>query len=41
LYERLGYRAFGHEQESWEVEDDNGGIRLHVAECTLLEKKLA
>ena len=40
LYERLGYRAFGHEQESWEVEDDNGGIRLHVIECTLLDKNL-
>ncbi len=40
LYERLGYRAFGHEQESWEVEGDDGGVRIHVAECTLLARQL-
>jgi ribosomal protein S18 acetylase RimI-like enzyme len=41
LYERLGYRIYGHEQESWDVEDPNGTVREHVAEVTLLEKALA
>ncbi len=40
LYERLGYRVFGHERDSWEVEGDDGATRVHVTECTLLEKRL-
>jgi ribosomal protein S18 acetylase RimI-like enzyme len=41
LYERLGYREFGCEEASWEVEDENGARQTKITECTLLEKILS
>ncbi|MFJ8435867.1 GNAT family N-acetyltransferase [Kitasatospora sp. NPDC094019] len=40
LYERLGYRAFGSELASWDVEDEDGSLRRHETLCTLMRKEL-
>ncbi|WP_343246053.1 GNAT family N-acetyltransferase [Streptomyces sp. SID5785] len=40
LYERLGYRAFGRELDTWDEEGPDGEIRRHEAMCTLLGKDL-
>jgi ribosomal protein S18 acetylase RimI-like enzyme len=40
LYERLGYRTYGREQDSWEVEDSEGNVTVHHAEVVLLRKEL-
>jgi ribosomal protein S18 acetylase RimI-like enzyme len=40
LYERQGYRAVGHETDSWEVEDAAGAISRHHAEVTVMHKQL-
>ncbi|QKW23933.1 GNAT family N-acetyltransferase [Kitasatospora sp. NA04385] len=41
LYERLGYRAFGREPDSWEVEAEDGSLRRYETMCTLMGKNLA
>ncbi|MCX4684242.1 GNAT family N-acetyltransferase [Kitasatospora purpeofusca] len=41
LYERLGYRAFGSELESWDVEAEDGSLRRYETLCTLMRKDLA
>ncbi|MFB8169603.1 GNAT family N-acetyltransferase [Kitasatospora purpeofusca] len=41
LYERLGYRAFGRELESWDVEAEDGSLRRYGTMCTLMGKDLA
>ncbi|MEV0192629.1 GNAT family N-acetyltransferase [Kitasatospora purpeofusca] len=41
LYERLGYRAFGRELESWDVEAEDGSLRRYETLCTLMRKDLA
>jgi len=40
LYERLGYRASGRQQASWEYEDDAGVVRLHETTLTILRRRL-
>jgi ribosomal protein S18 acetylase RimI-like enzyme len=40
LYERLGYQAAGRQHASWEYEDDDGALRLHVTTLTILRKRL-
>ncbi|WP_405365635.1 GNAT family N-acetyltransferase [Kitasatospora sp. NBC_00039] len=40
LYERLGYRAYGREPDSWDVEAENGSIRRYETMCTLMRKDL-
>ncbi|MFD8598997.1 GNAT family N-acetyltransferase [Kitasatospora sp. NPDC059646] len=40
LYERLGYRAYGREPDSWDVVAADGSIRRHETMCTLLRKEL-
>jgi ribosomal protein S18 acetylase RimI-like enzyme len=40
LYERLGYNAYGHEQESWDEADQFGNVTTHRAEVTLMRKTL-
>jgi ribosomal protein S18 acetylase RimI-like enzyme len=40
LYERLGYKEYGHEQESWEQEDNAGNSYTYVTPVTLLRKEL-
>ncbi len=40
LYERLGYRACGHERTSWEREDANGIVSTYETEIVLLKKQL-
>jgi ribosomal protein S18 acetylase RimI-like enzyme len=40
LYERLGYVAFGHEQDSWDDADEDGNVFTYHAECTLMRKSL-
>ncbi|MFD9062790.1 GNAT family N-acetyltransferase [Kitasatospora purpeofusca] len=41
LYERLGYRAFGSELDSWDVEAEDGSLRRYETLCTLMRKDLA
>jgi ribosomal protein S18 acetylase RimI-like enzyme len=41
LYERLGYRACGREQASWEQEDANGRLVTYETEVVVLRKCLA
>lgn len=41
LYERLGYKGYGHEQESWDEEDASGNVSTYIAEVTLLKKFLS
>ncbi len=41
LYERLGYVAYGHEEESWEDANEHGNVITHHAEVTLMRKSLA
>jgi ribosomal protein S18 acetylase RimI-like enzyme len=40
LYERLGYRAYGRDTESWEEQNEDGTVRLHTTEFIQLEKAL-
>jgi ribosomal protein S18 acetylase RimI-like enzyme len=40
LYERLGYNAYGHEQESWNEADQFGNVTTRRAEVTLMRKTL-
>ncbi|MER7537248.1 GNAT family N-acetyltransferase [Streptomyces sp. NPDC097704] len=40
LYERLGYRAFGREPDSWDVETEDGSLRRYETMCTLMRKDL-
>ncbi|EXU66365.1 hypothetical protein Z951_20745 [Streptomyces sp. PRh5] len=41
LYERLGYRAYGREPDSWDVEAEDGSIQRYETTCTLMRKDLA
>ena len=41
LYDRLGYRACGHEQDSWPEQDDQGNVVTYHAELTLMRKRLS
>jgi GNAT superfamily N-acetyltransferase len=41
LYERQGFVAIGHESESWDVQEEDGSVRTHHAQVTLLRKRLA
>jgi ribosomal protein S18 acetylase RimI-like enzyme len=40
LYEGLGYRAADRQRASWEVEDDDGVLRLYETTLTILRKRL-
>jgi ribosomal protein S18 acetylase RimI-like enzyme len=40
LYERLGYQPAGRQHASWEVEDDDGVLRLYETTLTILRKRL-
>jgi ribosomal protein S18 acetylase RimI-like enzyme len=40
LYERLGYRAFGTEVDSWEELNSDGEPVVHVADCIRMRKTL-
>ncbi|WP_035864520.1 GNAT family N-acetyltransferase [Kitasatospora cheerisanensis] len=40
LYERLGYRPFGREPDSWNVVAEDGSIRRYETMCTLMRKEL-
>ncbi len=40
IYERLGYEVCGHEEDSWETEDDQGNKHTKYAQITLLKKHL-
>ncbi|OKI29345.1 GNAT family N-acetyltransferase [Streptomyces sp. CB03911] len=40
LYERLGYRAFGRELDSWDVEGEDGALQRYGTMCTLMRKDL-
>ncbi|MFD7730966.1 GNAT family N-acetyltransferase [Kitasatospora phosalacinea] len=41
LYERLGYRPFGHAPDTWDVEDEDGTLHRYETVCTLMRKPLA
>lgn len=38
LYERLGYRAYGRELDSWDVETEDGAVTRYETMCTLMRK---
>ncbi|NUR59521.1 MAG: GNAT family N-acetyltransferase [Catenulispora sp.] len=40
LYERLGYRAFSRELDSWDVEAEDGSLQRYETMCTLMGKDL-
>lgn len=40
LYERLGYRAFSRELDSWDVEAEDGSLQRYGTTCTLMRKNL-
>ncbi|WP_030947125.1 GNAT family N-acetyltransferase [Streptomyces sp. NRRL S-646] len=40
LYERLGYRPYGRELDSWDVETEEGSIKRYETMCTLMRKDL-
>lgn len=40
LYERLGYKVCGQEEDSWEEEDQYGNKSIHKARVILLSKNL-
>ena len=40
LYERLGYAAYGTEQESWDEEAPDGTVRRYDARCVTMAKQL-
>lgn len=40
LYERLGYRAYGREPDSWEAETAEGSVERYETVCTLMRKDL-
>jgi len=40
LYQRLGYQAAGCQHASWEIEDDDGTLRLYETTLTILRKRL-
>jgi len=41
LYDRLGYEACGHEQDSWPEQDNQGNVVTYHAELTLMRKRLS
>lgn len=41
LYERLGYRAYGREPDSWDTMAEDGSIQRYETMCTLMRKDLA
>ena len=41
LYELLGYRVIGHEDEAWTVDDGHANEIVHHAHITLLSKDLS
>jgi len=41
LYERLGYMAYGVEDEDWDEETPDGTVRRYHARCITMAKKLA
>ena len=41
LYDRLGYEACGHAQDSWPEADDQGNVFTYHAELTLMRKRLS
>jgi len=40
IYERLGYSVCGHEEDSWETEDEQGNTHTRHAQIALLKKHL-
>jgi len=40
LYDRLGYRAYGREPDSWDEEAPDGTISRYYTMCTLMRKEL-
>ncbi|WP_189914464.1 hypothetical protein [Kitasatospora xanthocidica] len=40
LCERLGYRAFGREPDSWDVDAEDGSLQRYGTMCTLMCKDL-
>ncbi|MFR9799598.1 GNAT family N-acetyltransferase [Streptomyces sp. MS06] len=40
LYERLGYRPYGRELDSWDVESEEGTVKRYETMCTLMRKDL-
>jgi ribosomal protein S18 acetylase RimI-like enzyme len=40
LYERLGYRAYGREPDSWDVMAEDGSLQRYQTMCTLMRKDL-
>jgi RimJ/RimL family protein N-acetyltransferase len=40
LYERLGYVAYGEEDDSWDEEGPDRTIRRHHARCITMAKQL-
>jgi len=40
LYERLGYRAIGRREVSWEAEHEDGSLFIHTTTITELDKSL-
>lgn len=40
LYERLGYRAFAREPDSWDVEAQDGSLQRYETMCVLMRKSL-
>ncbi|WP_316529502.1 GNAT family N-acetyltransferase [Kitasatospora brasiliensis] len=40
LYERLGYREYGREPDSWNVVAEDGTVRRHETVCVLMRKRL-
>jgi len=40
LYERLGYRAYGTEQDGWHEDDPDGTAVWHETVCTVMRKEL-
>lgn len=40
LYERLGYRPYGRELDSWDVETEDGSVKRYETMCTLMRKEL-
>lgn len=40
LYQRLGYQAVGRQHASWEVEDDDGVLRMYETALRILRKRL-
>jgi ribosomal protein S18 acetylase RimI-like enzyme len=41
LYERLGYVAYGEEQEEWDDDQPDGSVARYRTICTLMRKRLS